>query len=146
MARRARAWRASNGGGVQGRDRCWYRHLTSRYVDLLDLMSPEELAQTAGKKKQYDPRRAFDRDVLSKVRERLGLKEGQSFILGHVSAVRCAVAAASGRRSCGVFSSSFAVSRQQRGPRRLSTCRRTILWRSSISARRFPDTHANRSV
>jgi hypothetical protein len=55
----------------------WYRHLTSRYVDILDLMSPEEFrAQTVGKKKQYDARRPFDREVLSSVRERLGLTEG----------------------------------------------------------------------
>jgi hypothetical protein len=55
----------------------WYRHLTSRYVDILEVMSPEEFrTQTAGKKKQYDRRRPFDRDVLDKVRKRLGLEEG----------------------------------------------------------------------
>ena len=55
----------------------WYQHLTSRYVDILDLMSPEEFrAQTVGKKKQYDARRPFDREVLRKVRERLRLTDG----------------------------------------------------------------------
>src|SRR4029434_3105503 len=50
----------------------WYRHLTSRYIDILDLISPDEFReQTAGKKKQYDARRPFDRDVLTRVRARL---------------------------------------------------------------------------
>ena len=36
----------------------WYRHLTSRYVDILDLLTPDEFRErTAGKKKQYDSRR-----------------------------------------------------------------------------------------
>ena len=31
----------------------WYRHLTSRYVDILDLLTPDEFRErTAGKKKQ----------------------------------------------------------------------------------------------
>jgi hypothetical protein len=77
-------WLAEQGPGgrrmvvvSRGGAAAWYRHLTSRYVDILDLMSPEEFrAQTVGKKKQYDARRPFDRDVLNRVRERLGLTGG----------------------------------------------------------------------
>jgi hypothetical protein len=55
----------------------WYRHLTSRYVDILDLMTPEEFRErTAGKKKQYDHRREFDVELVAKARERLGLADG----------------------------------------------------------------------
>jgi len=54
----------------------WYRHLTSRYVDALDLMTPDAFREaTAGKKKQYDPRRALDLDLIGQARERLGLGE-----------------------------------------------------------------------
>jgi hypothetical protein len=54
----------------------WYRHLTSRYVDILDLMTPDEFReQTAGKKKQYDSRREVDKELLKKTRDRLGLND-----------------------------------------------------------------------
>ena len=54
----------------------WYRHLTTRYVDILDLMTPDEFRErTAGKKKQYDARRDLDRELLKKTRDRLGLDE-----------------------------------------------------------------------
>jgi hypothetical protein len=52
----------------------WYRHLTSRYVDVLELMSPDAFREaTAGKKKQHDPRRALDLDLIRQARERFGL-------------------------------------------------------------------------
>jgi hypothetical protein len=52
---------------------CWYRHLTSRYVDLLDLVSPAEFqAQTTGPKKQFEGR-GLDRQVVDQVRARLTL-------------------------------------------------------------------------
>jgi len=52
---------------------CWYQHLTSRYVDALDVVSPAEFhAQTAGAKKQFDGR-GFDRQLVDAVRSRLGL-------------------------------------------------------------------------
>jgi hypothetical protein len=55
----------------------WYRHLTSRYVDILDLMTPEEFRErTAGKKKQYDHRRDLDVELVERARERLGLTDG----------------------------------------------------------------------
>jgi len=55
----------------------WYRHLTSRYVDILDLITAEEFRErTAGKKKQYDPRRDLDRELVEKARKSLGLREG----------------------------------------------------------------------
>lgn len=54
----------------------WYRHLTSRYVDILDLVTPDEFRErTAGKKKQYDSRREFDKELLKKTRDRLGVNE-----------------------------------------------------------------------
>jgi hypothetical protein len=54
----------------------WYRHLASRYVDILDLLTPDEFrARTAGKKKQYDARREIDKELLKKTRDRLGIDE-----------------------------------------------------------------------
>jgi hypothetical protein len=56
----------------------WYRHLTSRYIDILDLVTPDEFRErTAGKKKQYDARRDLDRDLLKRTRDRLGIREAQ---------------------------------------------------------------------
>jgi len=55
----------------------WYRHLTSRYVDILDMITPEEFRQrTEGKKKQYDPRRDLDRELIERARKSLGLRDG----------------------------------------------------------------------
>jgi hypothetical protein len=52
----------------------WYQHLTSRYVDILDLISPDEFRErNAGKKKQYDRRRELDRELVKKTRDRLGI-------------------------------------------------------------------------
>ena len=54
----------------------WYRHLTTRYVDILDLITPDEFRErTAGKKKQYDSRREIDKELLKKTRDRLGVDE-----------------------------------------------------------------------
>jgi len=54
----------------------WYRHLTSRYLDTLDLMTPDAFREaTAGRKKQHDPRRALDLDLIRQARERFGLGE-----------------------------------------------------------------------
>jgi hypothetical protein len=54
----------------------WYRHLTSRYVDILDLVTPDEFRErTAGKKKQYDSRRDIDKELLKKTRDTLGVDE-----------------------------------------------------------------------
>jgi hypothetical protein len=52
----------------------WYRHLSSRYVDILDLVTPAEFRErTAGKKKQYDRKNEFDRQLLDRARRRLAL-------------------------------------------------------------------------
>ncbi len=54
----------------------WYRHLTPRYVDILDLVTPDEFRErTAGKKKQYDSRREIDKALLKKTRDALGINE-----------------------------------------------------------------------
>jgi len=51
----------------------WYQHLTSRYVDVLDVVSPAEFqAQTAGPKKQFEGR-GLDRQLVDEVRSRLQL-------------------------------------------------------------------------
>jgi hypothetical protein len=48
----------------------WYRHLTTRYVDLLDLISPDEFREeTAGPKKQVDRERDFDQRMIATVRQ-----------------------------------------------------------------------------
>ena len=77
-------WLAEQGPGgrrmvviSRGGAAAWYQHLTSRYVDIFDLVVPEEFRErTAGKKKQYDARREFDRELVNKAREKLGLREG----------------------------------------------------------------------
>ena len=77
-------WLAEQGPGgrrmiviSRGGAAAWYRHLTSRYVDILDLVAPDEFRErTAGKKKQYDARREFDRELVSRAREKLGLRDG----------------------------------------------------------------------
>ena len=64
------AWLVEQGLGGQrlvvvsrGGAGLWYRHLTSRYVDILDLLTPDEFRErTAGKKKQYDSRREIDKE------------------------------------------------------------------------------------
>jgi hypothetical protein len=56
----------------------WYRHLTSRYVDILDLVSPDEFLRRTSeekKRKQYSPKRPFDRELIAQVRERLALPD-----------------------------------------------------------------------
>jgi hypothetical protein len=62
-------------GGTAG----WYSRLTSRYIDLLSLMTPEELRQrtteSPEKRKQYDPKRALDQEILSGVEAAYGVKE-----------------------------------------------------------------------
>lgn len=54
----------------------WYQRLTDRYVDLLDLVTPDEFRErTAGPKKQYDARRELDHELIAAVTERLGLND-----------------------------------------------------------------------
>ena len=54
----------------------WYRHLTSRYIDLLDVLTPDEFRdRTGGKKKQYDATRELDRELTARVSEKLGLRD-----------------------------------------------------------------------
>jgi hypothetical protein len=57
----------------------WYRHLTSRYVDILDLVTPDEFRErTAGKKKQYDIRRDIDRELIEKAKERFAAPKAET--------------------------------------------------------------------
>ena len=52
----------------------WYRHLTERYVDILDLLAPDEFRErTAGPKKQTTARRDLDDELLGAVKDRLRL-------------------------------------------------------------------------
>lgn len=54
----------------------WYRHLTTQYVDLLELMTPDEFRErTAGPKKQVDASRDFDSEIVATVQRRLGLEK-----------------------------------------------------------------------
>jgi hypothetical protein len=52
----------------------WYRHITSRYIDLFDFISPQEFrARTVGSKKQ--PSREFDREIVARALEAAGLRD-----------------------------------------------------------------------
>jgi hypothetical protein len=146
-------WLAEQGPGgrrmvvvSRGGTAAWYRHLTSRYVDLLELMSPEEFrTQTAGKKKQYDPRRAFDRDVLSKVRERLGLKDGP---VVHPSAMFRLFAALWRRRAAVDLVESFSVFRRLTPPPQSEPAvdlPTDYVVAKFYFSKAFPDTQANRT-
>jgi hypothetical protein len=54
----------------------WYRHLTSNYIDLLDLMSADEFRErTAGPKKQVDAARDLDQAIVDAVRQKQGLEK-----------------------------------------------------------------------
>jgi len=54
----------------------WYRHLTTNYVDLLELMTADEFRErTAGPKKQVDASRGFDSEIVETVQRRLGLEK-----------------------------------------------------------------------
>ena len=57
----------------------WYRHLTTRYVDVLDLLTPEEFRERTaeGKRKQYSPSRDLDRELLDRIREDHGLRHAK---------------------------------------------------------------------
>jgi hypothetical protein len=58
----------------------WYRHLTSRYVDVLDLVSPEDFLRRTSeerKRKQNNPKRSLDVELVARVRERLGLPDAE---------------------------------------------------------------------
>ena len=84
----------------------------------------------------------FDRDVLSKVRERLGLKEGP---VVHPSAMFRLFAALWRRRAAVDLVESFSVFRRltpTRGPKRLPTCRRTIVVAKFYFSKAFPDTQS----
>jgi hypothetical protein len=55
----------------------WYRHLTARYVDILDLATSDEFRErTAGKKKQYDRKREFDLEIIDRARREGRIGEG----------------------------------------------------------------------
>ncbi len=55
----------------------WYRHLTSRYVDILDLVSPDEFrTRTAGPKKQRSIGE-FDTDILKRVKASHNLADAE---------------------------------------------------------------------
>ena len=54
----------------------WYRHLTPNYVDLLDLITPDEFRErTAGPKKQVDASRDLDHEIVDMVRKSRGLEK-----------------------------------------------------------------------
>jgi len=57
----------------------WYRHLTPRYIDVLDLMTPDQFRErtSEGKRKQYSPSRDLDRELLDRIREAHGLRHAK---------------------------------------------------------------------
>ena len=145
-------WLAEQGPGgrrmvvvSRGGTALWYRHLTSRYVDLLELMSPEEFrAQTAGKKKQYDARRGFDREVLARVRERLGLQDGP---VVHPSAMFRLFAALWRRRAAVDLVESFSVFRRfdPPPPEKPAGLPADYVLAKFYFSKAFPDTQENRT-
>jgi len=147
------AWLAQQGPGgrrmvvvSRGGTACWYRHLTSRYVDILDLMSPEEFrTQTAGKKKQYDARRPFDREVLIRAREQLGLEDGP---VVHPSAMFRLFAELWRRRAAVDLVESFSVFRRLTAPpdgERPAGLPSNYVVAKFYFSKAFPDTQNNRA-
>jgi hypothetical protein len=97
-------------GGAGG----WYRHLTARYVDVLDLMTPAEFrSRTAGKKKQYDARRELDAELLDAVRTKLSAPSAAAV---HPAAMFRLFAALWRRRSTAGLVESFTAFRRLTPP------------------------------
>jgi hypothetical protein len=54
----------------------WYRHITSRYVDLFDFMSPQDFrARTIGSKKQREMSQELDQEIVARAVEAAGLRD-----------------------------------------------------------------------
>jgi len=146
-------WLAEQGLGGQrmvavsrGGAAAWYRHLTPRYVDILDLITPDEFRErTAGKKKQYDSRRDLDRELLEKAREKLGLKDGP---VVHPSAMFRLFAGLWRRRAAVELVESFASFRALTPPpagERPGGLPSDYVVAKFYFSKAFPDTSANRS-
>jgi hypothetical protein len=124
----------------------WYRHLTPRYVDILDLVTPEEFRErTAGKKKQYDARRDLDRELIQKARASLGLRDGP---VVHPSAMFRLFAALWRKRSAVELVDSFSSFRSLTAPP--ASAPPAGLPADYVAAKfyfskAFPDTTANRA-
>jgi hypothetical protein len=125
----------------------WYRHLTSRYVDIFDLVTPDEFRErTAGKKKQYDARRDFDRQLALEASQKLGVGE---LPVVHPSAMFRLFAALWRRRAAVDLVESFASFRALQ-PSALDTSDlpaqlpRDYVVAKFYFSKVFPDTGANR--
>jgi hypothetical protein len=93
----------------------WYAHLTSRYVDILDLVSPEEFRlRTAGPKKQVDAHREFDVALLARARQALGLSDAAAVV--HPSVMYRLFSGLWGKRATVDLVESFAAHRALTAP------------------------------
>jgi len=148
-------WLAEQGPGgrrmiviSRGGAASWYRHLTPRYVDIFDLVSADEFRErTAGKKKQYDARREFDRELVNKARAKLGLRECP---LVHPSAMFRLFAGVWRRRTTVDLVESFACFRMLQpaaGDRAEAPARLPDHYVAAkfYFSKVFPDTSANRA-
>jgi hypothetical protein len=131
----------SRGGAVS-----WYRHLTTRYVDVLELLTPDEFRErTEGKKKQYDRQRALDRELLARARERLGLSDGP---VVHPSTMFRLFAALWRRRATVELVEAFSSFRRLIPPppgQRPSGLPADYVVAKFYFSKAFPDTSANRA-
>jgi hypothetical protein len=146
-------WLAGQGPGgrrmivvSRGGAAMWYRHLTSRYVDILDLLSPDEFRErTAGKKKQYDRQREFDQELIGRVRQQLALGDGPVL---HPSAMFRLFAALWRRRTTLDLVTSFSSFRMFTLPtavERTASLPPNYAVAKFYFSKAFPDTGANRA-
>jgi hypothetical protein len=126
----------------------WYRHLTSRYVDALDLITPDEFRErTTGKKKQYDARREIDQDLVAKAKEKLKLGD---VVVVHPSVMFRLFAALWRKRAAVELVESFASFRLLAPPPAAQDEAAARLPNDCVVAKfyfskAFPDTPANRA-
>jgi hypothetical protein len=123
----------------------WYRHLTTRHVDILDLVTPDEFRKrTAGKKKQYHQQHEFDQELIAEVRRRLELSEGPVI---HPSAMFRLFAALWRRRATIDLVESFSSFRSFTPPavERPANLPAGYVVAKFYFSKAFPDTSENRS-
>lgn len=121
----------------------WYRHLTERYVDILDLITPADFRErTAGPKKQTTAQRDLDRELLVLARERLRL--GDTHVV-HPSAMYRLFAALWRKRATIGLVESFTSHRAFTPPDgRLNDVPPDYVAAKFYFSKAFPDTGANR--
>jgi hypothetical protein len=127
----------------------WYAHLTTRYVDILDLVSAEEFRRrTEGPKKQVERRSEFDGELLGRAKAAAGVPDEAAVI--HPSAMYRLFAALWRKRATVDLVESFTSHRRLTAPGPFTADERPAGLPADYVAAKFyfskafPDNTANR--